>query len=86
MVYLLPPDVEKLVKQRVAAGAYDSEDEVLSYAMEALEQWEQDRIVRWEAPNQLAIDQGARGESKPLDSHEVLARLRARLAEVGILD
>jgi Arc/MetJ-type ribon-helix-helix transcriptional regulator len=36
MAYQFPPDVEKLVKERMAAGGYTSEDEVLRDALEAL--------------------------------------------------
>ena len=36
MAYQLPPDVEELVKRRLAAGNYESEEEVLRDALEAL--------------------------------------------------
>ena len=36
MPYQLPPDVEKLVRDHMAAGGYASEDEVLRDALEAL--------------------------------------------------
>ncbi len=36
MAYQLPPDVEELVKRRLAAGNYKSEAEVLRDALEAL--------------------------------------------------
>lgn len=36
MAYQLPPDVEKLVRDQMAAGGYASEDEVLRDALKAL--------------------------------------------------
>jgi Arc/MetJ-type ribon-helix-helix transcriptional regulator len=38
MTYQLPPDVEQLIKERIATGHYMSEDDVLRDAMVALEQ------------------------------------------------
>lgn len=86
MAYQFPPDVEKLIKRHIESGAYSSEDEVLRDAMGALDQLELDKIARWHERNQLASDQSTQGLSKPLDDVKVLARLRERLAEEGILD
>ncbi len=36
MAYQFPPDVEKLVREHMAAGGYASEDEVLRDALQAL--------------------------------------------------
>lgn len=84
MSFQLPPDVEQLVKERIASGVYKSEDDVLRDAMRALEQLEQDRIARWDERNRLAIEQSQQGLSKPLNDERVLARLRERLAREGI--
>jgi Arc/MetJ-type ribon-helix-helix transcriptional regulator len=86
MAYQFPPDVEKLIKRHIESGAYSSEDEVLRDAMGALDQLELDKIARWHERNQLASEQSTQGRSKPLDDVKVLARLRERLAEEGILD
>jgi Arc/MetJ-type ribon-helix-helix transcriptional regulator len=86
MAYQFPPDVEKLIKRHIESGAYSSEDEVLRDAMGALDQLELDKIARWHERNQLASEQSTQGLSKPLDDVKVLARLRERLAEEGILD
>ena len=37
MAYQFPPDVDKLLKERLATGAYTSEDDVLRDALRALE-------------------------------------------------
>jgi Arc/MetJ-type ribon-helix-helix transcriptional regulator len=86
MAYQFPPDVEKLVKDRMALGIYSSEDEILRDALGALEQVELDTIRRWEERRRLATDESNRGLSKPLDEAKVLARLRERLAKEGVLD
>lgn len=86
MAYEFPPDVDRLIKSRLASGDYTSEDDVLRDAMGALEQLEQDRLACWEQRNQLAMEQSASGLSRPLDDNQVLVRLRERLAKEGILD
>lgn len=86
MAYQFPPDVEQLIKQHMASGAYASEDELLRDAMGALDQRELDKIARWNERNRLAAEQSKRGLSKPLDDAKVLERLRERLAREGILD
>jgi Arc/MetJ-type ribon-helix-helix transcriptional regulator len=86
MAYQFPPDVERLVKDRMASGNYASEDEILRDALGALEQLEHDTIKRWDERAQLSAEQSARGLSKPLDDAKVLARLRERLAKEGVLD
>jgi hypothetical protein len=53
--------------------------------MDALDQIEQDKLLRWHKRNNLAAEQSGQGLSKPLDDEAVLARLRNRLAQEGIL-
>ncbi len=86
MAYQIPADVEQLIKQRMALGAYSSEADVLRDALESLELREQERLARWDERNHLATKQSNQGLSKPLDDQQVLARLRARLAKEGILE
>jgi Arc/MetJ-type ribon-helix-helix transcriptional regulator len=86
MTHQFPPDVAKLVKDRMASGAYASEDEILRDALGALEQVELDTIKRWQERSRLSAEQSQQGLSKPLDDTRVLARLRERLANEGILD
>ena len=38
MAYQFPPDVEKLVKQQIVTGAYQSEDDLLRDALQALDE------------------------------------------------
>ena len=86
MAYQFPADVEQLIKQRMALGVYTSEDEVLRDALGALEQLEQQRLARWDERNRLAAEQSQQGLSRPLDDQRVLARLRERLAQEGVLE
>ena len=67
-------------------GRYQSEEDVLREAMDALDQLEQDKLVRWEERNRMAMQQSQQGLSKPLDDEAVLGRLRERLAKEGIVD
>ena len=86
MTYQFPADVEQLIKQQMALGVYASEDEVLRDALGALDQREQERLVRWDARNTLAIEQSKQGLSRPLIDEQVLTRQRARLAQEGMLE
>ena len=86
MSYQLPPDIEERLKVRMSDGRYESEDDVLREAMNALDQLEQDKLIRWEERNRLSTRQSEQGLSKPLDDEAVLGRLRERLAKEGIVD
>jgi Arc/MetJ-type ribon-helix-helix transcriptional regulator len=86
LAYQFPADVEQLIKQRMALGVYTSEDEVLRDALGALEQLEHQRLARWDERNRLAAEQSQQGLSRPLDDERVLARLRERLAQEGVLE
>lgn len=85
MAYDIPSDIRERLQARLNEGAYQSEDEVLRDAMDALDQLEQDKLTRWNERNQRAAEQSAQGLSKPLDDERVLARLRERFASEGIL-
>ena len=86
MNYQFPQDIEERLKARMADGRYQSEDDVLREAMNALDQLEQDKLIRWDERNQLATEQSQRGLSRPLDDQAVLRRLRERLTKEGIVD
>jgi len=86
MSYQIPPDIEERLKARMSDGRYQSEDDVLREAMNALDQLEQDKLIRWEERNRLSTRQSEQGLSKPLDDEAVLGRLRERLAKEGIVD
>jgi Arc/MetJ-type ribon-helix-helix transcriptional regulator len=86
MDYQFPPDIEDRVRARMGDGRYQSEDDLLREAMDALDQVEQDKVIRWHERNRSAMQQSQAGLSKPLDDEVVLARLRERLAQEGIVD
>ena len=78
MSYELPADIRDRVNAWLDLGIYQSEDDVIREAMDALDQLEQDKRTRWHEQNRLAAEQSAQGLSKPLDDQKVLARLRER--------
>lgn len=86
MSYQLPPDLDHRVQAYLIAGGFHDEDEVLSTALDALEEREREKLRRWHDGNRIAIEQSQQGLSKPLDDETVLARLRARLAKEGITE
>jgi len=84
MIRQIPTDIQERLQARLAEGAYQSEDEILRDAMDALDQIEAERVTRWNERNRLAGEQSQQGLSKPLDDQKVLMRLRERLAREGI--
>lgn len=86
MSHQVPPDIEERLQSRIKDGRYECTDAVLRDAMDALDQVEHDKLLRWNERNRLAIQQSQQGLSKPLDDEAVLQRLRSRLAAEGIVD
>jgi Arc/MetJ-type ribon-helix-helix transcriptional regulator len=72
MNYQFPPDIEERLKARMRDGRYRSEDDVLREAMDALDQLEQDKLMRWNERNRIATRQSQQGLSKPLGDKAVL--------------
>ena len=72
MPYLFPPDVDQLVKTRMATGYYRSEDELLRHALEALTEQDDDLAAVQEALAEL--NEGDSGQ--PLD--EAFREIRQR--------
>ena len=71
MPYTIPPDVETLVAHQMATGRYQTEDDVLRSALEALTQQDEDL-----AAVQAAIDEWRQGDpGLPLD--EVMRHILA---------
>jgi Arc/MetJ-type ribon-helix-helix transcriptional regulator len=85
MQYQFPSDIRDRLQDRLKHGSYTDEADVLRDAMDALDQIEQDKLLRWHEKNSLAAEQSKQGLSKPLNGEAVLARLRERLAREGIL-
>jgi Arc/MetJ-type ribon-helix-helix transcriptional regulator len=86
MQYHFPSDIQDRLQNRLRDGVYSSEDDVIRDAMDALDQMEQEKLLRWHERNRLAMEQSKQGLSKPLDDNEVLTRLRVRLAREGMFD
>jgi Arc/MetJ-type ribon-helix-helix transcriptional regulator len=82
----LPPDIDHRVQAYLSAGGFQNEADVLRTALDALEERDQEKLLRWHEGNRIAIEQSQQGLSKPLDDEAVLQRLRARLADEGITD
>ncbi len=61
MSYQFPPELSKLVKQHMAVGEFDSEDDLLLLALRTLEEKEADWIAVEESLSTL--DQGEQGVS-----------------------
>jgi len=83
MAYEFPSDIQDRLQARLNNGFYQSEDEVIRAAMDALDQ---EKLIRWDERNQLVMEQSRQGLSAPLDDVQVLARLRERLVREGILE
>jgi len=80
MGYQFSAEVEQQIQAHLASGAYASADELLRNAMQALDQLEQEKLLRWHDRNRQADAQSQQRLSQPLDEARLLARLRDRLA------
>lgn len=80
MSYAFPPELERLVHEKMASGHYPSEDALLLDAMRALEDVElRHRLLRDEIRERL--EHAGTGESEPLDVDAFLAEARERLQD-----
>jgi Arc/MetJ-type ribon-helix-helix transcriptional regulator len=86
MSYQFPPDIQERLKARMNQGRYRSEDDVLRDAMDALDQLEQEKLIRWHERNRISMQESQQGLSRPLDDESVLRRLRERLSKEGIIE
>jgi Arc/MetJ-type ribon-helix-helix transcriptional regulator len=84
--YQFPPDISQRLEACIAGGRYQTEDDVLREALDALADRERELLERWHQGNAIASEQSRQGLSRPLDDAAVLARLRTRLAAEGITD
>jgi antitoxin ParD1/3/4 len=83
MGIVLPKELEDLIQEMVASGAYDSPEEVVSEALKLLQNREERMIERNRKLQWLrnAIQQGEQsGDAVELDFDAFLATLRARRA------
>lgn len=86
MSYQFPSDIQTRLDAFMQGGAFQSEDDVIRGAIDALEQIEAEKLKRWHERNRLAEEQAAKGLARPLDEERVLSRLRERLAKDGIVE
>lgn len=81
MSHRFPPNVERMIQQRMAAGGYLSEDELLADAMLALEDVEQRQAeLRAEIGRRIARSGKL---SQPLDRVTFKAEARRRQTQGG---
>lgn len=76
----VPADVHDRLVARVVTGHYASEEDVLRDAMDALDQLEEEKLLRWRHRNEASQLESQQGLSRPLNDDAVLKRLRDRLA------
>jgi len=86
MSYQFPDDLEQRLKARLASDKYQTEDDVIRDAFDALEQLEQEKLRRWHEGNCTAIQQSRLGLSKPLDEDKLIAEVTAELAKEGVIE
>lgn len=78
----LPPELEKLVADKVGSGAYHSASEVVSQALRLLDTHDalqQQQYQRLKSDVKLGLDQANRGELLPLDIEAIKQEGRLRI-------
>lgn len=78
----LAPEHKEIIAQKVASGQYGSPDEVLSVALQWLD--ERDLLLEYRREKlrdaiTVADEQAAAGRVRPFDAKEMTARVRAAL-------
>jgi len=76
----LTPQLEELVKAKVASGLYGSASEVLREALRLLEERDRINAIRFEELKSSIKEGLDSGTSTPLDVEKIKARGRRRLA------
>jgi antitoxin ParD1/3/4 len=79
MVFTMPPDLDAFVHQVVATGTFASEEDVIVAALRLLQEREK-RLEELRAELIPSIEELDRGEGKPLDIEEIIARAESRHA------
>jgi Arc/MetJ-type ribon-helix-helix transcriptional regulator len=83
MHYQLPPDLEERVQARLANGAYQSADDLLRDAMNALDELDREKLRLFQEGNRIAMEQSRLGLSSPIALSDVLAEVEQRIAAEG---
>jgi Arc/MetJ-type ribon-helix-helix transcriptional regulator len=83
MHYEFPPDLKQRVQARLSDGTYQSEDELLRDAMNALDELDREKLRLFAEGNRIAQEQSRLGLSKPLDLGALLQRVEARVVLEG---
>ena len=83
MHYEFPPDLRQRVLARLADGSYQTEDELLRDAMNALDDLDREKLRLFHARNLVAAEQSRLGLSTPLDLDAMLSRIEGRVASEG---
>ena len=78
-----PHDLQQRVQARLSEGTYESEDELLRDAMNALDELDRERIRLFQEGNRIALEQSRLGLSKPLDLEALLQRVESRVTAEG---
>ncbi len=85
MEKIYPPELEKFVRQELASGNFLSEADLLNRALGVYcELKKRHNALRLEV--ETAIFEAERGEAKPLDIEEVIARGNQRVSDEGASD
>ena len=78
----LTPELEDLVRRKVASGLYTSSSEVVREALRLLVERDREKELKLEELRRLiqeGIDSMDRGDGTPFDAEDVIRRGRARL-------
>ena len=79
MDYSFPADLSEQIKLHLATGRYETEDDVIRQALDALKLREE--LVSFRQSIAQSREQAARGEAAPLDVDAVMQRVNSRLSD-----
>ena len=73
MQITLTPEIENIIKRKVASGYYASETEVIRESLRLLQERDEEKLKSLREDLAAAYAQSERGESTPLDIEEIIA-------------
>lgn len=73
MQITLTPEIEVIIKQKVASGNYASETEVIKESLRLLQERDEEKLKSLREDLAAAYEQSERGESKTVDIEEIIA-------------
>ena len=79
MQITLTPEIEVIIKQKVASGSYASETEVIKESLRLLQERDEEKLKSLRGDLAAAYEQSKHGESEIIDIEKIIANASQKL-------